>query len=112
MDVVRKIEGIGRNKGNLRRLVEQLQTPQGVIPFVGAGLSIPLGFPGWTDFLLAEAESAGIRDKVQKLIDNGQYEEAAELLLDELGKRISTTPWRTPSAITGWRGWNWPGRCQ
>jgi tetratricopeptide (TPR) repeat protein len=86
-EIIETIEGIGRNKSNLRRLVEQLETPLGVIPFVGAGLSVPSGFPGWTRFLLSQAKDAEIEDEIQKLIDDGKYEEAAERLLEELGDR-------------------------
>ena len=85
-EALERIEPIGRNAGNLRRLVEQLNTPVGVIPFVGAGLSMPFGFPGWTNFLLSEAESAGIKDEVQEFIDAGKYEEAAERLMNGLGE--------------------------
>jgi hypothetical protein len=55
---------------------------KGVIPFVGAGLSIPLGYPGWTDFLNGQAEKLGIEKRVKRYLARGHYEEAAELLED------------------------------
>ena len=75
------------NKVNLPLLVEQLETGNGVIPFVGAGLSIPLGFPGWTEFLLEQGQSAGIKKEIENRINAGEYEEAAEDLLNALKGR-------------------------
>ena len=40
----RLIEGENQNVFDI--LVAQLRSPVGIIPFVGAGLSVPLGFPG------------------------------------------------------------------
>jgi hypothetical protein len=75
------------NKVNLPLLVEQFKSGNGVIPFVGAGLSIPLGFPGWTKFLLEQGQSAGIKTEIKNRINAGEYEEAAEDLLNELKGR-------------------------
>jgi hypothetical protein len=65
----------------LGALVDQLSSRVGVVPFVGAGLSIPYGYPGWGGFLLREAEKAGARAKVARLLRAQKYEEAAECLL-------------------------------
>jgi len=57
-----------------------------VVPFVGAGLSIPSGFQGWGDFLtslLADAPHA--MEEVTSLIADGKYEEAAQIAHDQLG---------------------------
>lgn len=75
------------NQANLRRLTDQLRTQIGVIPFVGAGLSIPFDFPGWSGFLLSLAQSAGIEAQVRRCIGAGEYEEAAEVLLLALNRR-------------------------
>ncbi|WP_288638541.1 SIR2 family protein [Comamonas kerstersii] len=57
-----------------------------VIPFVGAGLSIPSGYPGWTDFLKQHIRETVI-DSVEfdQILNAGQYEEAAQRLADALG---------------------------
>jgi hypothetical protein len=73
---------IEANGANLRRLVEQLQSDSGIIPFIGAGVSIPVGFPSWTAFLLSQAHRVGLKSKVQHRIKAGEYEEAAQDLLD------------------------------
>ena len=80
-NLLRIIRDIEDNEDNLRQLEDQIKTPISVIPFVGAGLSMPLGFPGWSNFLLAQAEKAGITDKIVARLDAGEYEEAAQELL-------------------------------
>jgi len=75
------------NKVNLPLLIEQLKTGNGVIPFVGAGLSIPLGFPGWTEFLKEQGQLAGIKKEIENQINAWEYEEAAEDLLNALNGR-------------------------
>ncbi len=87
-EIVRLVEEISEeNKANIRRLVEQMQTRPGIIPFVGAGLSIPYGLPGWTSFLLSQAHSTGITDQIGQRIELGKYEEAAEDLIAAMGVR-------------------------
>jgi len=81
------ITKIQDNEDNLRLLVEQLRTPLGVIPFVGAGLSIPFGFPSWSEFLTTQADKASIRERVEQHLKSGEYEEAAEILLKKRGYR-------------------------
>jgi hypothetical protein len=81
------IAEIPGNAANLDRLRRQLGTGVGLVPFVGAGLSIPLGFPGWPEFLTAQARLGGIAATVQHRIQQGEYEEAAGDLLEALGHR-------------------------
>src|SRR5256714_6837550 len=84
LDPIRKI---GQNDFTLRELVTQLKSALGVLPFVGAGLSIPFGFKGWQQFLLAQGKSAGIEKKIKQRIKDGEYEEAAQDLLNALAHR-------------------------
>ena len=81
------IASIHDNEDNLRQLTEQLETSMSIIPFVGAGLSIPLGFPGWSNFLLNQAKKAGIEERIREFLNAGKYEEAAEDLLTARGYR-------------------------
>jgi len=85
MDNLSSIKKIGDNQFTLDQLVIQLKTAMGVLPFVGAGLSIPFGFKGWQEFLLTTAESYIPREKMLQRIAKGEYEEAAQDLLDALG---------------------------
>ncbi len=55
-----------------------------VMPFVGAGLSMPSGYPGWTNFLRKQRRQTLIPEiDLEALLKLGQYEEAAQLLADE-----------------------------
>lgn len=58
-----------------------------VVPFLGAGLSMPSGFPGWTKFLWdLQSESHVKADDLKSLLGDGDYEGAAQLLHDDLGQ--------------------------
>ncbi|HJP93280.1 MAG TPA: tetratricopeptide repeat protein [Pyrinomonadaceae bacterium] len=72
------IEFAPDNAGHLRLLREQVASRPGVIPFVGAGLSVPFGYKGWTAFLFEQAALAGLTETIKALIDKGEYEEAGE----------------------------------
>lgn len=73
------------NTKTVKQLIRQLKTPIGLVPFVGAGISIPYGYSGWTEFLLAFATEFGLKNKIQKRIDCQEYEEAADDLENEVG---------------------------
>ncbi len=60
-----------------------------VVPFVGAGLSAPSGYPLWGDFLRSlTADFPACRPDLDDHIVAGRYEEAAQLLLESMGQRI------------------------
>jgi len=50
---------------------------QGILPFVGAGLSRPFGFPEWGGFLRAQAGAAGASAAIEARLAKAEYEEAA-----------------------------------
>lgn len=57
-----------------------------LMPFVGAGLSIPCGYPGWTNFLFNLCKESHLSKEVLKgLINNGEYEQAAQTIYNDLG---------------------------
>lgn len=57
-----------------------------VVPFVGAGMSQPSEFPGWTAFLRdLVPETTVTPETMEDFLKRGQYEEAAECLADSLG---------------------------
>lgn len=57
-----------------------------ITPFIGAGMTIPSDYPGWTDFLYELLQETTIpREVLDKTIAAGDYEEAAQLIYDELG---------------------------
>jgi len=78
---------VADNEVNLQFLLKQLEITGSVIPFVGAGLSIPLGFPGWYDFLMEQSEKTDDPRSIQQKLDRGHYEEATAELLSQRGYR-------------------------
>src|SRR5262245_19599816 len=84
MNIPEPFASLGDNRINIDFLVEQLQTG-GVIPFVGAGMSVPFGFPDWKTFLLSMAPDNAAKERIEKCIAKGDYEEAAEILLEFRG---------------------------
>lgn len=71
--------GVGYNEHLLEQLVEACCARR-VVPFVGAGLSIPSSLPGWTVFLRREAARMGLEAVVTDMLRRGEFEKAAELL--------------------------------
>ena len=70
------LESLGSIPGNetvLPLLIEQMQTSIGVVPFVGAGMSMPVGFPSWTAFLRDCANLAGMTRAINRRITAGEY---------------------------------------
>jgi hypothetical protein len=73
---------------NLYRLVRLCRSGPGVVPFVGAGMSMSFGMRGWTNFLRHRGGLVGtaFQENIERRIQSGEYEEAAEDLLSELGE--------------------------
>jgi hypothetical protein len=91
-----ELESLGGNAEILRNLGRQLTTGNGVTPFVGAGMSVPLKYPGWGDFLITLSRDFGVETTVASQITSGQFEEAAQTCLQASGPgpfqdAISTT---------------------
>lgn len=56
-----------------------------VIPFLGAGMSIPSGYPGWTEFLRQLRNETRVSEEdLNDLLSKGKYEEAAQVLADDM----------------------------
>ena len=73
------------NKQRFEKLVKVVGEKK-IVPFIGAGLSIPCGNPGWRAFLLKLSKMAEMDCiEIEKRLDNGKYEELAEELIDKLG---------------------------
>src|SRR5260370_20071028 len=78
------------NAGNLDDLKERLTAPHAIplVPFVGAGLSMPMGFPSWGAFLTELAAECGKSAEIAALLTADKYEEAAEAVEQGLGPAI------------------------
>jgi hypothetical protein len=58
----------------------------GIVLFIGAGLSVPFGFPAWKQFLRKSGKHAGV--PIEGYLEAGRFEEAAEALITAKGR-----PW-------------------
>ncbi|HEX7608858.1 MAG TPA: tetratricopeptide repeat protein [Candidatus Cryosericum sp.] len=81
------LDPLGENSDNWPRLRRQISTPLGIVPFVGEGLSVQLGFKSWSMFLLDQARKAGIEQTVQMNLEGGDQERASDVVLTALGHR-------------------------
>jgi len=89
----RQIENLSRaeeilslhdNRARFNRLKE-IYARGAVIPFVGAGMSMPSDYPGWTKFLYQVLDETKVsKADFAEAIAKGQYEEAAQMLSDAL----------------------------
>jgi hypothetical protein len=88
------------NADFLDDLKERVTGPQPIplVPFVGAGLSVPMGFPSWRGFLTELAAECGMSEEVAALLDEGRYEKAAGTVEEGWGRRSSTRGFGTRSA--------------
>lgn len=79
-----EILGLHDNRGRFNLLRNSYRNGA-VIPFIGAGMSIPSGYPGWTEFLRNLRNQTRVsEDYLNDLLSRGQYEEAAEELADDM----------------------------
>ncbi len=57
-----------------------------VVPFVGAGMSMPSEYPGWTNYLRSICAVSRVELAVlESIMAAGQYEEAAQMIFDDMG---------------------------
>lgn len=69
------------------RIVKSRFESGAIIPFVGAGMSMPSGYPSWTEFLYRLIdETTADKDQFVKLMESWQYEEAAQYVFDSMGE--------------------------
>ncbi len=79
-----EIIGLYGNKGRFN-LLRQAYRKGAVIPFLGAGMSIPSGYPGWTKFLRQLRNETRVSEEdLNDLLFKGKYEEAAQALADDM----------------------------
>jgi hypothetical protein len=71
-------------------LKDRITSPAGIplVPFVGAGFSIPMGLPSWGTFLAQMSAECGRSEEAAALMSEGKYEEAAGTVERGLGEAI------------------------
>ncbi len=80
-----KADDILSNHNNKRRFdtLKSIYNQGNVVPFIGAGMSILSGYASWTSFLYTLREETRItEEELNSLISTGEYEEAAQKLLE------------------------------
>lgn len=89
--LLEKAESILARYDNRARF-DQLRATFGagaMIPFIGAGMSAPSGFPLWTRFLADLAKESHVAPtSIEALLKHGKFEEAAQNLHDDLGTAL------------------------
>jgi len=67
------------------RALIKLHKQNQIIPFIGAGMSMPSGYAGWTKFLYKIREETTVsEEELKALLDAGEYEGAAQILYDSM----------------------------
>ena len=73
-----------------------------VVPFIGAGLSAPGGFPTWKDHLRQQGRTAGIKTaEVEDLLAQGLYEEIVDRIEHQRGAEVFAQELRDAFAKNG-----------
>jgi SIR2-like domain len=72
------------NANAIDALQRRLTNNANVIPFIGAGLSCPFGYPDWAEFLREGAERVDKKNEVEDHIRIGDYEAAMSVIHREL----------------------------
>jgi hypothetical protein len=95
----------GQNEARFNQLSRQVEGGH-VVPFVGAGLSIPCGKKSWNDFLLATARRAEMDENaVSERLRGGDHErvtdEIVAILRDEVFNEQVENEYGEPSALRG-----------
>jgi hypothetical protein len=73
------------NKSRFQNLKNSFET-KNVIPFVGAGVSIPCGMKGWRVFLEDFiGQDMDCYDDIILMLDNGKFDDAVDKIIDTVG---------------------------
>lgn len=76
------------NRISLDLLVQQIRSPMGIVPFVGAGMSVDFGFPSWSKFLTDAAPLHPRPEQVLARLVAGDPVGAATVLYEESPERF------------------------
>jgi hypothetical protein len=76
------------NRDRFEQLI-RIHSLSNITPFIGAGMSMQSGYPSWTSFLYKACEESHITTSdLGALLQVGQYEEAAQLLHDNMTSAV------------------------
>lgn len=91
---------VKRNRHRLNDLSECV-TRRCIVPFVGAGLSIPSGMPSWHGFLMELAGECRQTSAIRSYLKQGRFEEAATDLVGRLGENGFVERYRSAFRLRG-----------
>jgi NAD-dependent SIR2 family protein deacetylase len=90
-----------RNAARFDQLCDRMASGD-VVPFVGAGLSAPGGFPTWKDHLRQQGRTAGMAAaEVEDLLTQGLYEEIVDRIEQQRGADVFAQELRDAFAKNG-----------
>ncbi|NQY87201.1 MAG: SIR2 family protein [Colwellia sp.] len=76
------------NRDRFEQLI-RIHSLSNITPFIGAGMSMQSDYPSWTSFLYKACENSHITaSDLGALLQAGQYEEAAQLLHDNMTSAV------------------------
>lgn len=76
------------NNQRFDRLIAAFKTDR-MVPFIGAGMSAACGYPPWTKFLNQLCSESHVKEAdINVMLARGEYEEAAQLIHDDLGSAL------------------------
>ena len=76
---------INSSKDNFNQLVEIVRKRK-IVPFIGSGLSAPMGLPTWVKYLLDLANELMIEEKILDYVNKNEFEEAAQFISENIGE--------------------------
>jgi len=76
------------NRISFDLLVQQIRSPMGIVPFVGAGMSVDFGFPSWSKFLVDAAPLHPAPEQVLARLATGDPVGAATILFEDSPERF------------------------
>ena len=87
-DVLQRTLGIRANRNRFKDLCATLENRE-LIPLVGSGMSVPSGLQPWSGFLRSIRQYSSIpKGKLEKLLSQWAFEEAAEQLATTMPMRL------------------------
>lgn len=90
-----------RNAARFDQLCDRMEGGD-VVPFVGAGVSQPGGFPTWKDHLRQQGRTAGMDPgAIEVLLSQGSYEEVVDQIEQQRGEEVFAQELRDAFAKNG-----------
>ena len=80
----KELLNINASRDNFNQLVRIIQKGK-VVPFIGSGLSAPMGLPTWAKYLLDLSSELSIKEEISDYINKSEFEEVAQFISEKMG---------------------------